>query len=124
MNTTIEAPFEVIENKKSFIEEKMSDIEKKYSLGVTQANVYFKLDDGSGPHNVLAEIRLRIPGKDIFVSSSESDDIKAFAKAYDSAKRAARKQKEILNERQSPIKELNNTVNFTYENDIKNKEIY
>ncbi len=119
MQVTIEAPFTLIPEKREFIENKMKDLQTKYSLGITQANIFFKLDDGNNPKDVLAEIRLRIPGNDLFVGNTDEGDDRAFAGAYDSIKRQARKEKDKRNERQSPVKEMTDIVYNTFENDVK-----
>lgn len=119
MQVTIEAPYTLLPEKRSYIEEKIQEIQTKYSLGITQANVYFKLDDGNNHKDVLAEIRLRIPGKDLFVGNTDEGDDRAFAGAYDSIKRQAKKEKDKRNEHQSPVREMTDIVYNTFENNVK-----
>jgi len=118
MQVTIEAPFNMVEEKKNYIEEQVLAL-NKYNMGITQGNVYFKLNDGTGNDEVLAQIRLRIPGNDLFVSNADEDDVKAFASAYESIKRLVIKEKDKRNEKQSPVREMTDIVYNTYENDIK-----
>ena len=119
MQVTIEAPFTVIPEKREYIENKVKDLNTKYSIGITQGNVFFKLDEGKTPNNVLAEIRLRIPGNDLFVGQADKDDVKAFASAYDSIKRLAKREKDKRNEHQSPVKKMTDIVYNTFENNVK-----
>ena len=119
MQITIEAPFTLIPEKRTFIENKIKDLDNKYHLSITQANVFFKLDDGNNPKDVLAEIRLRIPGNDIFVGNTDEGDDKAFAGAYDSVKRQAMKIKDKRSDHQSSVKEMTDIVYNTFENNVK-----
>jgi len=117
MQVTIEAPFQMINEKKTYVENQILKLDK-YNLNITQANVYYKLGDGTGAENVLAEIRLRIPGNDIFVSQTGDDDVKAFASAYDSLKRQVVKEKDKRQDRQSPVREMTDIVYNTFENKV------
>lgn len=119
MQITIEAPFTLTPEKREFMENKINSLEKKYSLGITQANVFFKLDDGNNPKDVLAEIRLRISGSDIFVGNTDEGDERAFAGAFTSIKRQAKKVKDKRNDHQSPVKEMTDIVYNTFENNVK-----
>jgi len=109
MTTTIEAPFTLADKDRKTIKDKINDL-KKYESRMTQINVFFKADDGNLPDAILAQIRIRVPGKDVFVENSEQDAMQAFGSAYDSAKRQLKKRRDILNDQQSPVKELRDIV--------------
>ena len=119
MQITIEAPFTFTHEKREFMESKIKSLDKKYGLNITQANVFFKLDDGSNPKDVLAEIRLRISGSDIFVGNTAEGDERAFAAAFKSLKRQAKKVKEKRKDYKSPVKEMTDIVYNTFENNVK-----
>ncbi len=109
MNITIEAPFEVIPAKEQYFRSSLNEL-GDYLSGITQINLFFKTGEGTGQEDVLAEIRVRIPGKDIFVEDFGSNDMVAFEKAYDSVKRQVKKRNDKNNDHRSNVKELNNLV--------------
>jgi len=113
MNITIEAPFAISDSDKETIESKITYLEKIESR-MTQVNVFFKEDDGNKMNAILAEIRIRVPGNDLFAESYDVDAIKAFSSAYSSIKRMIKKRRDKLNDHQSPIKKLNNIVNDNF----------
>lgn len=110
MTTTIEAPFTLVDKDKQLIQGKIDDLQK-FESRMTQVNVFFKADDGNTPNAILAQIRVRVPGKDLFAENSEEDAMKAFASAYDAIKRLLKKRRDVLNDKQSPIKEIRDIMN-------------
>lgn len=110
MKLTIEAPFKLSDEDKTFIEDKLFDL-KVYESRMTQINVFFKEDDGNDPNGILSEIRIRVPGKDLFAGDTNEDAIKAFVSTYNSIKRMLKKRRDKVNDHQSPIKELSAIVN-------------
>ncbi|NND16414.1 MAG: hypothetical protein HKN89_08840 [Eudoraea sp.] len=97
MNILIEAPYTVSDLDKSMIESKIRDL-TKYKERITEATVFFKLGDGKGSESVISEIRLRIPGKDIFAGESDNTSNGAFVKAWNQVKKQLIKRKSILQE--------------------------
>lgn len=95
MQIIIEAPFTVNPAMKDAIHNKLKGF-TKYEDKINQANVFFKLDDGVSPNNILAEIRLRIPGNDLFASASSDVDMTAFTLAANQTKSQLLKRKEII----------------------------
>ena len=79
MKVVIEAPFTVTEEKRGIIKDKINDL-NKYNIKMTQANVFFKLDDGAKPNSVTAEIQLRVKGPVLFASSNAGEYMEAFGK--------------------------------------------
>ena len=113
MTTTIEAPFTLRDTEREYIEQKISSLQK-FEARMTQVNVYFKKDDGKVPNGILAEIRVRVPGKDVFADSTNGDAMKAFTETYNVIKRQVKKRRDQLNNHQSEVKEINEIVNNTY----------
>jgi ribosomal subunit interface protein len=95
MKVVIEAPFKIKSDDNTSIEEKGSSLEE-FKIGITQMDVYFKLDDGLNDNAVKAEIEVRKPGNTIFASNDDEDFMKAFNGAFQKIKRQVIKQKEML----------------------------
>lgn len=94
MKILIESPFNLSDEHKKDIENKLSQL-STFNKKITQIDVFFKLDDGFMPNAVTAEIQLHIPGPGLFVSEVKEDYWNAFSGAFDKAKRQLRKSKEI-----------------------------
>jgi ribosomal subunit interface protein len=110
MNLTIEAPFKMSESDREAIESKINYLDK-FEPRMTQVNVFFKEDDGLISKGIRAEIRIRVPGNDLFADATDKDAIKAFSSAYSSIKRLAKKRRDKMNDHQSPVKKMNDIVN-------------
>lgn len=95
MKVLIEAPFTLSSQDKIMINTQVKDLEK-YHNNITQAEVYFKTDDGSKPDSILAEIQLHVPGPVIFVSDTDQDFQKAFSGSLHKAKRQLKKAKDMM----------------------------
>lgn len=93
MKILIQAPFDLKDLQKETIETSLSEL-SKFDDRITQAEVYFKLDDGQNNNEVSAKIRLHIPGNDVIVSAGHEDRMKAFHDAQQKAKRQLIKVKE------------------------------
>jgi len=94
MKILIEAPFKMTEIQDKAIRDNLSELDK-YNQGITQANVYFKEDDGNTQNGIEAKIQLHIPGPVIFVSDEDQDAMLAFKKAFDKVDRQLKKTKDI-----------------------------
>ena len=108
MTTTIEAPFTLSDIEREGIESKINDLQK-YESRMTQVNVFFKKDDGNLPDAVLAEIRIRVPGADVFAENTDEVAMKAFTKAYNAAKRQIKERRSQMNDHHSHLKERRNS---------------
>jgi putative sigma-54 modulation protein len=113
MNILIESPFALSDKDKAIIESKINYL-KKYESRIIQANVFFKKGGGTNPNTILSEIRILVPGNDLFAERSDVDAIKAFSSSYSSIKRQVKERRKKLNDHKSPIKEINEIVNNTY----------
>ena len=70
----------VIDSDEAFVRQKLSQLQNKYSW-ITKAAVFFKDEQhGENPgHNSLCEIRLSVPGPQLFASQHETSFGKAAA---------------------------------------------
>ena len=75
--------------------------------------------DGNDPKDILAEIRLRISGSNIFVGDAAVCDERAISGAFTSLKRRTKKVKEKRKDHKSPVKEMTDIVYNTFENNVK-----
>jgi putative sigma-54 modulation protein len=71
----------------SFIREKVSKVSSLFD-GVISSDVILKVDQSSTNDNKIAEIRINIPGNDLFAKKQA----KTFEEAIDSASDALKKQ--------------------------------
>lgn len=113
MNIIIESSFALSTKDKENIKTKINYL-KKYESRIIQVNVFFKTVGGSNPSTVLSEIKIQVPGNDLFVERSDVDAMKAFSSAYSSIKRQVKQRRKKLNDHKSPIREINEIVNNTY----------
>lgn len=97
MKVLIETPSMVTVGAREAIEEKLQKLEK-YHLNITQVEVYFRKDDGRGRESFLSEIRVHLPGDDLFVKESGEEPMEAFVKALKSVDNLALKRKERMKE--------------------------
>lgn len=109
MIITIEAPFSISQADKRHIEDKINSLHK-YEPRMTKVNVYFKVDDGKDNDAILAEILVRVPGKDIFAEKTSPDALIAFGDTFETVKRQLAKRQDQLNEHQSDVKAVNALV--------------
>ena len=100
MTTTIEAQFTLSEMERKTIESKIDDLQK-YEARMTQVNVFFKKGDGSAPDAIRAEIRVRVPGTDIFADNTDEIALKAFNQAFNAVKRQIKERKSRMNDHHS-----------------------
>jgi len=70
-----------------FIEEKVSKLDQYYD-GIIAADVVLKLEKSSNDENKVAEIKLMIPGNDLFAKKKS----KSFEESVDSSVEALRAQ--------------------------------
>ena len=68
MKIQIEAPWEVNDYTKGVIEEKLQKLEK-FNDGIIRADVFLKIGDSVHPNDKIMEVRLHVPGPDIFAEA-------------------------------------------------------
>ena len=78
-----------------FIEDKVSKLEK-YFDGVYGTVVTLKLDNNDEPKNKIADIKIEIPGNDLFVSKQSESFEESTQLAVDALKKQLLKRKEKL----------------------------
>ena len=105
MNILIEAPFDITAANKNAIESMVKELEK-YGQGITNADVYFREDDGNKSDVVLAQVQLRLPGPEVFASETDQNYMKAFNLALDKVERQLRKRKNMNKDRHNPIPDI------------------
>lgn len=94
MNVIIEAPFTVKKEQENEIMEQVKSM-TTYDDRITNAEVFFKMGDGTISDGVLAEIQLHVPGPVVFASDENSQFMSAFSGALSKAKRQLIKAKEL-----------------------------
>lgn len=62
----------------SLVREKLDHVSKRYSW-ITNAAVFFKAERNDNENNSICEVRLSVPGPQLFASQQESSFEKAFA---------------------------------------------
>lgn len=92
MNYTVEVPFNLSETQKTTIENKINKL-STYNSDITNVDIYFKASDSHIKGEVIAEIRVFLPGPDLFTQNKQDNLLKAFNAAYDSIKRQAIERK-------------------------------
>ena len=110
MKVTIESPFSLSDEDKNIIENKINDL-NKFESRMTQVNVFFKEDDGNSPNAILSEIRVRVPGNDLFASDTDGNAMVSFFNTYKIIKRLLKKRRDMVNDHHSPIKKISAIVN-------------
>lgn len=91
MTTTIQAPFKINGKDESSIRDRIGKLDK-YNAKISQVNVYFKEDDGTRDGVIKAQIRVFLPGPDIFVSKEAPQVMKAFGEAFEIVRRELRQK--------------------------------
>jgi len=95
MKIVIEKPFAIDAEADAHIRGKFKGLEE-YKMGITQIDLYFKIDDGDINKTAVAEIEIHLPGPVIFASDRNPTYKKAFTGAFNKAKSQLLKKKEIL----------------------------
>ena len=93
----MEAIFEFVQLDKSeklenFTHKKLSKLENKYDW-VIRANVYFKKDENQKPKGYISEVRLSVPGPEIFAQSNEDSFEASIAETVRDLERQCSKRK-------------------------------
>ncbi len=87
------------ERLEQFTKEKLSKLEDHYDF-IVNADVYFKTENSTANNQGrICEIRLNLPGPEIFVSNNEENFDKAVYKTISDLKRQLRKRKEKMKAR-------------------------
>ena len=96
MTTTIQSVhFDADQKLKDFTEEKVSKLSQYYD-GIIRGDVTFRLDKSDVNENKIAEIRLHVPGNDLFSKKQCASFEEAVDTACDALKTQIKKHKEKL----------------------------
>lgn len=93
MQINIQAPWEVNEVIKQLIEDKIA---KLYDLDdrIIRADIFMKTGDNSGVDDKQVDLRLRIPGPELFATANADSFEKAISDVTDKLRRQIIKKKE------------------------------
>ena len=78
-----------------FANEKVSKLEKFYDK-IIDTNIVFRVDNAEDKENKLAEIKLNIPGKELFAKNQSESFEKSVDEAVEALRRQLKKHKEKL----------------------------
>ena len=78
-----------------FANEKVSKLEKFYDK-IIDSNIVFRVDNAEDRENKLAEIKLNIPGKELFAKKQSESFEKSVDEAVEALRRQLKKHKEKL----------------------------
>jgi len=93
MKIQIEAPWEVNDYTRGVIEEKLEKLDK-FSEENIRADVFLKKGDNIKPNDKIMEVRLHVPGPDLFAEANGDSFEKTASEISDKLKRQLVKRKE------------------------------
>ena len=98
MNIKIHAVnFNISQHLTDFVNEKVSKLNHYYDA-IINSEVYLKLENTSEVENKISELKIMIPGNEIFVKKKAKSFEEATDLAIEAAKKQISKHKEKLNE--------------------------
>ena len=105
MQITIHKSSELLESSIEVINEKIQKLETYYDR-IERADVYVKEDDGNTANGHKVEVRLAIPGNDVYAEYSDPSVKRAIAEVAEALRRQLKKHKEKLQDRDHAIRDL------------------
>ena len=96
MKIQIEAPWEVNDYTRRVIEDKLQKLDK-FSDKIIRAEVFLKIGDSVKPNDKIMEVRLHVPGPDIFAESTSDSFERTASDISDKLKVQILKRKEKKN---------------------------
>lgn len=93
MQVIIHKSSELADNTIAVINEKVAKLETYYDR-IERAEVFIKEDDGSASNGHTVEIRLAIPGNDLFANHTDQSIERATAEVAEALRRQIRKHKQ------------------------------
>lgn len=85
----------VSESLSNFVTNKLNKLGAKYSW-IIRAEVLFKQENNPSENNKICEIKLSVPGQNLFAQTNETFFEKAAVATLDSIEKQLKKRKEIL----------------------------
>lgn len=84
------------ERLEEFASKRLNKLKERYNW-IVRAEVFFKKENTSSPESgMICDIRISIPGQDVFTSSNEKNFEAAISKSVDEVKRQLQKKKEKM----------------------------
>jgi putative sigma-54 modulation protein len=112
MKLTIQSlHFVATEKLNKFATDKLDKLSHLYER-IESANVIFKLDKSDKTENKICEIKLAIPGNDLFVKRQSKTFEAATTETIDALEQQIKKAKEKLENREYPNKEVEKEIIF------------
>lgn len=93
MQITIHKSADLLESTIAVINEKLNKLETYYDR-IERADVYVKEDDGNAANGHKVEVRLAIPGNDLFAEHTDPSVKRAMADVAEALRRQIKKHKE------------------------------
>lgn len=93
MQITIHKSGELLDSTKQVINDKVTKLETFYDR-IERADVYIKDDDGTAANGHKVEVRLAIPGNDLFAEYTDPSIKRAIADVTEALRRQIKKHKE------------------------------
>ncbi len=93
MKIQIQAPWQVNDYTKGVIEENLQKL-TKFSDEIIRADVFLKIGDNIKPNDKIMEVRLHIPGPDIFAEANSDSFEKSVSEISDKLRVQLLKRKE------------------------------
>lgn len=93
MQITIHKSGELLDSTKEVINEKIQKLETFYDR-IERADVYIKEDDGNTANGYKVEVRLAVPGNDLFAEAENTGIKRAIADVTEALRRQIKKHKE------------------------------
>ncbi|NJC26393.1 ribosome hibernation-promoting factor, HPF/YfiA family [Neolewinella antarctica] len=93
MQITIQQSSDLLDSTIEVIHEKLNKLETYYDR-IERADVYIKEDDGTAANGYKVEVRLAIPGNDLFAENSNQSIKKGIADVAEALRRQIKKHKE------------------------------
>lgn len=98
MQITIHQSGDLLDSTKEVINEKLNKLETFYDR-IERADVYIKEDDGLAANGYTVQVRLAVPGPDLFAEYTDPSIKRAMADVAEALRRQIKKHKEKNSER-------------------------
>lgn len=98
MQITIHQSGDLLDSTKEVINEKLAKLETFYDR-IERADVHIKQDDGQVANGYTVQVRLAVPGPDLFAENTDQSIKRAIADVAEALRRQIKKHKEKNDER-------------------------
>jgi putative sigma-54 modulation protein len=96
MTISVESGVTLSEHTEQLIREKLEKLEIFFDR-IERANIYINQDDGNQAGSHVVEIRLAVPGPDLFAAAEAETIDKAFIEVVEKIRRQLKRHKEKMN---------------------------